>query len=236
MVNVLLVEDDTTIARIIQYYLSPETFYNVIWVKTAGEAVGASRDHFDVILMDILLPDVSGIDLCEKLRQWHDCPIIFISCLDDSNTIVNALEKGGDDFIAKPFDNKVLAARIQANLRRAAAQSVEPIRNQLSCNGFTLDANTHIIRTKNWEYHLPLMEFRVLSYLMQNPNRYITANELYKKVWGKDSYGDVRTVMVHIHNLRKKIEPDGGSRYIKNTWGKGYLFDPAGHDVLDDKD
>lgn len=97
MVKVLLVEDDDTIARIIKYYLNQEAFYDVLWVKTAGEAMGASRDHFDVILLDILLPDVSGIDLCEKLRGWHSCPIIFISCLDDSNTIVNALEKGGDD-------------------------------------------------------------------------------------------------------------------------------------------
>lgn len=230
MVKVLLVEDDDTIARIIKYYLNQEAFYDVLWVKTAGEAVGASRDHFDVILLDILLPDVSGIDLCEKLRQWHSCPIIFISCLDDSNTIVNALEKGGDDFITKPFDNKVLAARIQANLRRAASAGTEPAHNLLSCKGFTLDANRHVIRVGDREYNLPLMEFRVLLYLMQNANRYITASELYKKVWGKDSYGDVRTVMVHIHNLRKKIEPDGGSHYIKNTWGKGYLFDPTGND------
>lgn len=230
MVKVLLVEDDDTIARIIKYYLNQEAFYDVLWVKTAGEAMGASRDHFDVILLDILLPDVSGIDLCEKLRGWHSCPIIFISCLDDSNTIVNALEKGGDDFITKPFDNKVLAARIQANLRRAASSGTEPVHNQLSCKGFVLDVNRHVIRIGDKEYNLPLMEFRVLLYLMQNANRYITANELYKKVWGKDSYGDVRTVMVHIHNLRKKIEPDGDSHYIKNTWGKGYLFDPTGND------
>ena len=99
MTEVLLVEDDSVIARIIQFYLKKEQRYEVTWAKTAGEAIGESRRHFDVILLDILLPDVNGIELCAKLREWHKCPIIFISCLDNAETIVNALEAGGDDFI-----------------------------------------------------------------------------------------------------------------------------------------
>jgi len=234
MVRVMLVEDDSIIARIIQYYLKQEAFYEVVWAKTAGEALALARDHFDVILLDVMLPDVSGIELCGKLREWHDCPIIFISCLDDSSTIVNALEMGGDDFITKPFDNKVLAARIQANLRRAAVAAPKPRKNLLSCDSFSLDANRQMILQGEEEIKLPPMEFRVLLYLMQNPGRHVTAEELYKKVWGKDSYGDVRTVLVHIHNIRKKIGETEECSHIRSVWGKGYVFDPHGGKAEED--
>jgi len=231
MIRVLLVEDDTVLARIIQYYLEQEAYYETTWVKTAGEALSVARQRFDVVLLDVMLPDVSGIELCEKLRAWHSCPIIFISALDDTRTIVNALEMGGDDFITKPFDNQVLAARIQANLRRAANAAVPEAenKNRLSCRSFSLDANRQKLCFQDGkEVSLSQMEFRILLFLMQNPNRYITAKELYKKVWGKDSYGDVRTVLVHIHNLRKKLGEDKEQKHLKSTWGEGYLFDPQG--------
>lgn len=228
MIKIMLVEDDPILARIILYYLQQEGFYEADWAKTAGEALGIARNPYEVILLDVKLPDVSGIDLCQKLREWHSCPIIFISCLDDSDTIIRALEMGGDDFVTKPFDNKVLAARIHANLRRSRSlPSAQPV-NRLSCDTFTLDMRSQAICRENTSAPLSNMEFRVLSYLMQNPNRYISAEELYKKVWGKDSCGDVRTVMVHIHNIRKKIGENQQARHLKCVWGKGYYFDPKG--------
>ena len=102
MIKVLLVEDDTIVAKIILYYLEEEKLYEVKWAKTGGEALARARESFDVILMDVLLPDVNGIDLCEKLREYHDCPILFLSCLDDSDTIVNALQKGATIFWPSP--------------------------------------------------------------------------------------------------------------------------------------
>lgn len=226
MVRVLLVEDDELIAKIIRYYLGQENSYDVMWVKNAGEALYAARDAYDIILMDILLPDVNGIDLCARLREIHYCPIIFISCLDDSDTIVKALEAGGDDFIVKPFDNKVLAARIQANLRRAKHDVTTSSLNQLVCADFILDASTHAVIKGNLTIKLSLIEYRILALLMQNPNTYYTSEEIYKIIWGKDSYGDVRTVTVHMHNLRKKIEEDPTNpKHMKNEWGKGYVFE-----------
>ena len=118
MDRVLIVEDDKEIARIIRYYLSQDNLYEVVSAASAEEALFLARDAYDIILLDVGLPDQSGIDLCAQLRQWHDCPILFISCLDDSNTIISALQQGGDDYIVKPFDNEILHARIQANLRR----------------------------------------------------------------------------------------------------------------------
>ncbi len=228
MTEVLLVEDDSVIARIIQFYLKKEQRYEVTWAKTAGEAIGESRRHFDVILLDILLPDVNGIELCAKLREWHKCPIIFISCLDNAETIVNALEAGGDDFITKPFDNRVLTAKIEANIRRASAAPLDVTNNVIACEGLALDTNRHVaIKKGDTEVKLSPQEFRILLLFMQNPNRYFTADEIYKRIWGKDSLGDVRNVVVHIHNIRKKIEPPDEIRFIKNVWGKGYIFEPT---------
>ena len=171
-------------------------------------------------------PDVNGIDLCGRLREIHDCPILFISCLDDSDMIDKALEAGGDDFLAKPFDNKVLAARIQANLRRARRDVKNRATNQLACADFILDAQTHGVLKDGTIIKLSLIEFRILSFMMQNAGRYFTGEEIYKAIWGKDSYGDIRTVTVHMHNLRKKVETDAANpRHLKNEWGKGYVFE-----------
>ena len=124
MTNVLLVEeDDPEIARIIKYYLGQSESYQVDWVRDAQQAWVAARGGYDVILLDIMLPDMDGISLCGQLREWYHCPILFISCLGDSETIIRALERGGDDYIVKPFDNDVLHARIQANLRRARLEA-----------------------------------------------------------------------------------------------------------------
>ena len=228
MTKVLLIEDDALVAKVILYYLEQAETYEVVWVKTGGEAFARARDKFDVILLDILLPDVNGVDLCSRLKKWHDCPIIFISCLDSSNTIVQALECGGDDFIVKPFDNKVLEARIKANLRRTS-KVPHKAENTLKCTGFTLDANRHVVIKSEEELKLSSTEYRILLFLMQNPEKYYTPKELYINVWGEKSLGDIRTVIVHIHNIRNKIEEDPNNpKFLKMEWGQGYYFDSKG--------
>lgn len=225
MTRVLLIEDDEMVARIIFYYLEQAEEYQIVWAKSGGEAFANARDQFDIILLDILLPDVDGIELCSRLREWHDCPIIFISCLDGSDTIVSALEHGGDDFLVKPFDNKVLEARIQANLRRFK-KNYKPAKNVLCCQGFTLDINKHSVIKPDCQIKLSGTEFRILSFLMQNSGMHFTPKEIYLKVWGEKSYGDTRTVIVHIHNIRNKIEENPENpKYLKMEWGKGYYFE-----------
>ena len=156
MIRILLVEDDPVIRDTTSYFLKCQQNFEVVCADTGGEALSHAREKFDVILMDILLPDTNGMDLCQRLRSWHHCPIIFTSCLDD-------------------------------------------------------------------------MEYRSLTLFIRHPNTLFTANELYRKIWGKESLGDVRTVQVHIHNLRSKIEPDPAKPiYLKNVWGKGYIFRPEG--------
>ena len=118
-------------------------------------------------------------------------------------------------------------ARIQANIRRAGRTEHEAP-DAGACRGFTLVGGNRVVRADGQERVLSPIEMQILTYLMRNPGKYITAEELYKNVWGKDSFGDSRTVVVHIHNLRKKVDPGEEPLYIKNVWGKGYLFDPEG--------
>lgn len=225
MVNILLVEDDAFVRDVVLYYLKKEQCYEVTCASTAGEALAKARENFDVILLDILLPDASGIDLCTHLREWHDCPIIFVSCLDDSDTIVAALSAGGDDFIVKPFDNKVMAARIEANLRRwHNAQSPRP-HTVFSAENLVLGRKKRTVLKNDIEIRLSETEYRLLELFMTNPKRGFTPKEIFRRLWGEEGQGASRTVLVHIHNLRQKIEDDPSEpRYIVTEWGKGYLF------------
>ena len=225
MIRLLLVEDDQFIANVIRYYLADTGGFEVTHACTAGEALSHARKRFDVVLLDILLPDANGIELCERLRKWHDCPIIFISALDQADTIVSALASGGDDFLVKPFDNKVLVARIQANLRRWHQQTSAEEHETITLGDFRLEPNRQAVYHQQQEIRLSGTEFRILNFLMQHTGQCYTPREIYEKVWSSSSAGDTRTVLVHIHNLRRKLEIDPNNpQYLKLVWGKGYTF------------
>lgn len=229
MIRVLMVEDDPVIRETTRRFLETQTDFQVVCAATGEDALARVGEKFDVILLDILLPDINGVDLCQRLRGWFHCPIIFTSCLDDTDTIVRALDLGGDDFLSKPYDHKILLARIMANVRRVKVDSAEPSLQGYRCAAFTLDADSHNVILEGGSAHLADMEYRILALFIRHPRAFFTANELYKKIWGKDSLGDVRTVQVHIHNLRRKIEPDPSRPvYLRNVWGKGYIFEPEG--------
>lgn len=226
--NVLLVEDDRVIARIVEKYLSADGF-GVTWCASADEVDALGEASFDVALLDIMLPGASGFDVCARLRSRYDCPIIFVSCLDDSESIVKALEMGGDDYITKPFDAKVLAARIKANLRRAGSYHRDSqLEDCYRCDAFSFDISAHRVTSSDGRVSdLTPLEFQVLLFLMRNPGSYYTTEELYYNVWGRNSYGDARTVIVLIHSLRAKVEPDQRNpRYLVNRRGRGYAFIP----------
>lgn len=229
MIRVLLVEDDVNIARVIKYYLAQEGGYDVCWAKDAAEARSSACAGQDIILLDIMLPGVNGIELCAQLRQWYTCPILFISCLSDSDTIISALENGGDDYLIKPFDNKILHAKIQAALRRVRMERQQIQAENCSFADFSFDPQQQTILRGGETIRLLSMEARLLYFLIQHAGECFPASELYRQIWGGQSWGDSRTVTVHIYNLRKKIEDNPKApRYIKNLWGKGYCFDPAG--------
>ena len=189
MIRILLVEDDPVIRDTTSYFLKCQQNFEVVCADTGGEALSHAREKFDVILMDILLPDTNGMELCQRLRSWHHCPIIFTSCLDDTDTVVRALELGGDDFLTKPYNHKVLLARIMANIRRVQMDAAEPSVSGYHCAAFTLDSNSHCVEMDGRSIHLADMEYRILTLFIRHPNTFFTANELYRKIWGEGKPG-----------------------------------------------
>ena len=230
MVKVLLIEDDASIARIIKYYLAQEGEYDVRWADSAEKALDVSGAGQDIILLDVMLPKMNGFDCCAQLRRWYKCPILFISCLNDSETIIRALESGGDDYLTKPFDNKVLHAKIEATLRRVRMDSARSVEAGYHCRGFSFDPEQQTLLKNGQTIRLLAMESRLLAYLIAHQGQCFPASELYKAVWEGQAWGDSRTVAVHIYNLRKKLENDiKNPQYIQNLWGKGYCFCPEGY-------
>lgn len=226
--NILLVEDDESVANVICFYLQQNPEYRVAWARNAEEALTLVREPTDLILLDICLPDVNGVSLCATLRQSIYCPIIFISCLDDEDTIVRALGTGGDDYLTKPFSGKILQSRIEANLRRVRMEHMEQARAgqaRYDFPDFSLDCATHSLTRAGQIHHLAPIEYAILLYFIQNPERIISLDELYEKIWETPVYGDLRTVITHVYNLRKIVEPDPGrQKYICNIRGSGYCF------------
>ena len=156
MIRVLLVEDDAMIREMTRVFLESQKRFEVVCAASGEEALAHAKDPFDVILLDILLPDTNGMQLCQTLRSGHHCPIIFTSCLDDVDTIVHALELGGDDFLTKPYDNKVLVARILANVRRVQMDAAEPSLRGYTCPAFRLDADNRSVHCRGEDIHLEI--------------------------------------------------------------------------------
>ena len=221
MYKVLLVENNQEIAEIIQFYLMKE--YETCYAQSAEDALMLiNTTKFDVILLDILLPGIDGIAFCAQIRERVYCPIIFISCLSDEATIIKGLKMGGDDYIVKPFKGPLLLAHIEANLRRSRIERDEV---NLQVRDLMLDQHTHSVRKENKDVLLSPTEYEILHYMMQNRGRLITFDDLYSAVWHQSSIGDVRTVFVHIRNLRKKIETDPSNpEYIITQRHDGYIF------------
>ncbi|NCB50862.1 MAG: response regulator transcription factor [Clostridia bacterium] len=230
MTHILLIEDDASIIEIIQYYLSEGGAYEVEAVQDAESALAAVRHGlFDLILLDVMLPDLNGVELCAKLRESIYCPIIFISCVDDEDVIISALKMGGDDYLVKPFNSNMLRARIEANLRRVDMEHQQMLPQYTVFRGFSMDSYNHRVEKNGDIRRLSPIEFRLLNFLIRHPDQNFSLSALYERIWHHPSLGDVRTVMVHIHNLRKKIEDDPNDpKYLVSYRGMGYAFHSDG--------
>ncbi|SDD18789.1 DNA-binding response regulator, OmpR family, contains REC and winged-helix (wHTH) domain [Paenibacillus sp. UNCCL117] len=231
--KILIVEDTEDIRDLLKLYLEPQGF-TVIEAGSAEEGLERfERESPDLALLDIVLPDMDGYEVCRRIRSVSKVPIVFISCNTSSSDIVRGLELGGDDYIEKPFDPAVVVARVQANLRRvplargrggsrpptAAASEV------IHIGGLEIDPPHLRVNTGSATCTLTVKEMQLLVYLAAHPNRVFAPDQLYKEVWGSDSVGDTRTIFVHISSIRKKIEPDPAHpMYLMNIRGSGYMF------------
>jgi two-component system response regulator RegX3 len=221
--RILVAEDDLTLAETLAYNLRSEGFEPTVTHTGLQALVASRRDNPNLILLDLMLPEMDGFEVCRIVRAESSIPIIMLTARDDEVDAVVGLEIGADDYVTKPFRLRELMARINAALRRASASSDESGTLKNGC--LTMDVAPRMVLSNGREIHLLPREFDLLHYLMRNPGVVLTRSRLLETVWGPDYLGDTRTVDVHVRRLRAKIEPDVSEpRYIRTVHGVGYVF------------
>jgi two-component system KDP operon response regulator KdpE len=223
--RVLACDDELKILRALKLVLRPEGF-EVLTAASIEEALDVvALSGVDAAIVDLVLPDGSGIDLCRRLREWSSMPIIVLSAVGQQEEKVRALRAGADDFVTKPFDPQELVARLEAVLRRV---SPEPEERVVVAAGLEVDLAARVVRRDGEEIHLTRTEFGLLRVLVRNRGRLMTHRDLLVDVWGPEYVDEVTVLRGQIANLRRKLEPAGGQRrhYIRTEPGVGYRFDP----------
>jgi two-component system, OmpR family, KDP operon response regulator KdpE len=219
--RVLICDDEPQILRALRIVLR-EAGFDVVAAASASEALDAAALRPpDAAIIDLLLPDGTGVDVCRRLREWSAAPIVVLSAVGDEEAKVAALEAGADDYVTKPFGPRELVARLNAVLRRAQAGRHEPT---ITVDGLEVDLAAHTVRRDGEEVHLTPIEFDLLRTLAGNRGRLMTHRALLTEVWGPQYGEDTQVLRTHIANLRRKIEPPGGPRYIRTDAGVGYRF------------
>jgi two-component system KDP operon response regulator KdpE len=220
--RVLVCDDEPQILRALRVVLR-EAGFDVVPAATAEEALDrAAVQPPDAAIVDLVLPDGDGIEVCRALRAWSTMPIILLSAVGDEEEKVRALEAGADDYVVKPFAPRELVARLQANLRRAGDGPEEPA---IVADGLEIDLAARIVRRDGAEIHLTPIEFGLLRALARQRGRLMTHRSLLVEVWGAAYENDTQVLRTHIANLRRKIEPAGEApRYIRTDPGVGYRF------------
>ena len=223
--QVLVVEDDFKTANIVRAYLEKDG-YRVATVHDGREGIAAARDNPpDLVVLDLLLPGLSGMDVCRTLRSESKVPIIMLTALSTVPDRLNGLGLGADDYITKPFSPRELVARVRAVLRRAAEQKEGSDSEILNHDDISLDLGQCMLSVGGKRRHLTPREFKILTVLMREPGRVFSRSQLVEKALGYDFDGMDRTVDVHILNLRRKIEQDPNRpQYIRTVYGMGYKF------------
>jgi two-component system KDP operon response regulator KdpE len=219
--RVLVCDDEPQILRALKVLLR-DGGYETETAETAEEALDrAALRRPDAAIIDLVLPDGSGTDVCRRLRQWSDMPIIVLSAVGDEDAKVDALAAGADDYVTKPFGPRELLARLDAVLRRTRGVVDEPI---IHADGLEIDIAAHVVKRDGEPVHLTPTEFELLLALARNRGRLMTHRTLLVDVWGPGYANDTQVLRVHVANLRRKIEPPDGPRYIHTDAGVGYRF------------
>ncbi|HJA92304.1 MAG TPA: response regulator transcription factor [Candidatus Eisenbergiella merdipullorum] len=224
--KVLVVDDEKLIVKGIRFSLEQEGM-EVTCAYDGEEALEAARNtDFDIILLDIMLPKLTGLEVCQQIREFSNVPIIMLTAKDNDMDKIMGLEYGADDYITKPFNILEVKARIKAIMRRTSVRDKEPASPKTVVSGdLKLDCDSRRVYIGGKEVNLTAREFDLLELLALNPNKVYSRENLLKLVWGNDYPGDVRTVDVHIRRLREKIEANPSEpKYVHTKWGVGYFF------------
>jgi two-component system response regulator RegX3 len=223
--RVLVVEDEESFSDALSYMLRREGYE----VEVAGTGLDAltsfDRSGADLVLLDLMLPGLSGTEVCRELRTRSHVPIIMVTARDSEVDKVVGLELGADDYVTKPFSSRELVARIRAVLRRGI-EPEELMLNVVEAGPVRMDVERHVVSVDGQHVQLPLKEFDLLELLLRNAGRVLTRGQLIDRVWGADYVGDTKTLDVHVKRLRAKIEPDPANpKYLVTVRGLGYKFE-----------
>lgn len=223
--KVLLVDDEKLIVKGIRYSLEQDGM-EVECAYDGEEALAMAKESvYDIILLDIMLPKLTGLEVCQQIREFSNVPIVMLTAKGDDMDKILGLEYGADDYITKPFNILEVKARIKAIMRRTAKDRKEKKDKLLEYGDLRMDCESRRVYICGKEMNLTAKEFDVLELLVLNPDRVYSRENLLKTVWGADYPGDVRTVDVHIRRLREKIEENPSEpKYVQTKWGVGYFF------------
>jgi len=227
MTKILVVEDETSFSEALSYLLSREGF-DVSVADSGTRAIEEFDRHgADLILLDLMLPGLSGTEVCRQIRSKSNVPIIMLTAKDAEVDKVVGLELGADDYVTKPYSTPELVARIKAVLRRVSdSNDQQSSDSTLTAGPVRMDVERHIVTVNGSTQSLPLKEFELLEYLIRNSGRVLTRSQLIDRVWGSDYFGDTKTLDVHVKRLRAKIEADPANPvFIQTVRGLGYKFE-----------
>lgn len=228
MIKILACDDEKDIVKALKIYLTTEGF-EVIEANTGKEAVEAVERNEDIklILMDVMMPEMSGIDATMKIREKYNMPIIMLTSKDEYSDKILGLQIGADDYITKPFNPIEVVARVKSQIRRYTQLGSEILNDDIYINGgIKVDDKSKSIYLDGEPISVTPTEYSIIKLFVQNPGEVILPKEIYKKVWNDDPYGTENTVLVHIRHIREKIEIDPSNpRYIIAVWGHGYKME-----------
>ncbi|WP_432359803.1 response regulator transcription factor [Sporosarcina sp. UB5] len=224
MQTILLIDDEQRMLDLLELFLEPKGF---TCIKTNNGKKGLEivrEGKVDLVLLDVMMPDMDGWEVCKKIREQSTVPIIMLTARTDKADIVKGLEFGADDYITKPFDERELVARVNALLRRTSSEIIE---NSNTVHGdFMLNRDSYSLHYKNLEVQLTLKEFYIIEALITHPKRTFTREQLLRTAWDYNTYTDIRTVDSHIRNLREKLKVAGFpiDEFLLTVWGIGYKW------------
>lgn len=218
--HILIVEDENRLRKLVAKYLSKEG-YKIFEAKDGREALDIwAEEHVDLIILDIMMPEIDGWSVCRNIRQESDVPIIMLTARSEESDKIFGFELGIDQYVTKPFSTKELLARVKALLKKIGKKVID---EKIVVNEVKVDNKTHQVMVKNKEIELTPTEYNLLLYFIENSNIALSREQILDRVWGYDYYGDIRTVDTHVKRLRKKLTSEGDN--IVTVRGIGYRFE-----------
>jgi two-component system response regulator RegX3 len=223
--RILVVEDEDSFSDALSYMLRKEGFEVAVAASGPDGIEEFDRAGADLVLLDLMLPGLSGLEVCRQLRQKSDVPVIMLTAKDAEVDKVVGLEIGADDYVTKPFSARELLARIRAVLRRRGEPD-DPVTSVLEAGPVRMDVERHVVTVNGATATMPLKEFELLEFLLRNSGRVLTRGQLIDRIWGSDYVGDTKTLDVHVKRLRAKLEPNPAQpQHLLTVRGLGYKFE-----------